>query len=195
MRTSLLIAVPVISFLMFGCPADDDDDTASSVCEPGATQLCFCAGGAEGAQVCEEDGSGWGICDCGSGDDDDVGDDDDIGDDDAGDDDVGDDDDSAGDDDDTGDDDDSAGDDDDSAGDDDTAGDDDSASPSSICNYSRLCGYYCWEECQDALGCGWALCDDGGCWQQASATCTDLANWGINCLDCQEVVPFSGFVP
>jgi len=106
MLWSNLLGLVFCAFLALGgCHGDDDDE--SMVCEPGATQLCYCAGGAEGAQVCEEDGSGWGICDCGSGDDDDVGDDDtgdddtgdddssgddDVGDDDTGDDDVGDDD-------------------------------------------------------------------------------------------------------
>ena len=106
MHKTLFAILLTIPFLVLGCQTgDDDDDTSSTVCEAGATQHCFCAGGAEGAQVCEEDGSAWGACDCGSGDDDDTtGDDDDT---------------TAGDDDTTGDDDDTTGDDDDS-GDDDT---------------------------------------------------------------------------
>jgi len=35
-------------------------------CTPGETQLCNCAGGAQGAQVCGEDGDRWEPCDCGS---------------------------------------------------------------------------------------------------------------------------------
>ena len=122
MRSIYTIAsFTIFAILCVGCPTDDDDDTAGTVCDPGATQQCFCAGGDEGAQICEEDGSGWGACDCGSGDDDDIGDDDDTGDDDSsGDDDTGDDD--TGDDD-TGDDD--TGDDD--VGDDDVGDDDTTA--------------------------------------------------------------------
>ncbi len=49
-----------------------------AVCEPGWTATCPCDGGAEGAQVCDEDGADWGPCDCGvAADDDDVADDDD----------------------------------------------------------------------------------------------------------------------
>ena len=78
MQKTLFAVLFAIPLFLFGCPADDDDDTSSTVCDSGATQLCNCVGGTEGVQVCEEDGSGWGECDCSSGDDDDIqGDDDD----------------------------------------------------------------------------------------------------------------------
>ncbi|MBN1946824.1 MAG: DUF4397 domain-containing protein [Bradymonadales bacterium] len=44
------------------------EDGGSRVCDPGATQLCYCAAGILGAQQCREDGSGWGSCDCGGSD-------------------------------------------------------------------------------------------------------------------------------
>lgn len=34
------------------------------VCDPGATQQCFCVGGAGGVQVCEDSGMRWGACRC-----------------------------------------------------------------------------------------------------------------------------------
>ncbi len=111
MRMSSLIVTVLfgVGFLLTGCPSgDDDDDTSGSICDPGVTQQCLCPGGDEGVQVCEDDGSAWGTCDCGSGDDDD---DNDTGDDDTGDDDTGDDD----------------------TGDDDTGDDDDDTTPTNPC--------------------------------------------------------------
>lgn len=40
---------------------------AAPVCTKGATQRCVGPGACEGGQVCSEDGSGFGPCDCGSG--------------------------------------------------------------------------------------------------------------------------------
>jgi len=80
---------------LLGCPNE------GTICDPGETQPCVCAGGESGGQECADDGQNWGACDCGGGDDDDAGDDDSTGDDDTAD-------------------------DDDSDGDDDTADDDDS---------------------------------------------------------------------
>lgn len=34
-------------------------------CTPGATQKCVGAGACDGGQICKEDGSGYGMCDCG----------------------------------------------------------------------------------------------------------------------------------
>jgi len=116
-RNALLLALMgLFLFPLAGCPADDDDDSASD--DDDATG---------------DDDDATGDDDDATGDDDDAtGDDDDAtGDDDDS---SGDDDDSAGDDDDSaGDDDDSAGDDDDSAGDDDdSAGDDDDSAAAGI---------------------------------------------------------------
>ncbi len=41
--------------------ASCDDDR---VCDPGAQQHCGCPGGELGSQVCDDDGSRWGACDC-----------------------------------------------------------------------------------------------------------------------------------
>lgn len=58
-----------------GCPPVDDD-----VCDPGKTEECACLDGGQGVQECDDDGGGWGDCECGQGDDDDyTGDDDDEG--------------------------------------------------------------------------------------------------------------------
>lgn len=35
------------------------------VCEPGRVDDCPCVGAEDGVQVCDRDGSGWGVCDCG----------------------------------------------------------------------------------------------------------------------------------
>lgn len=45
-----------------GCSSEGDDAT-SEPCQSGRSVACTCAGGAEGAQVCGEDGT-WGPCDC-----------------------------------------------------------------------------------------------------------------------------------
>ena len=83
---------------------------SEKICEPGKSESCACTDGGDGAQVCLDDGSGWGTCECGASDDDDdsgsAGDDDDS---------VADDDDDSG----TTDDDDSVTDDDDVSDDDD----------------------------------------------------------------------------
>jgi len=111
---SLVVFVFCIAPLIAGCP--------ERICDPGKSESCACPSGENGAQVCLDDGSAWGECECVPADDDDDS--------------AGDDDDSAGDDDDAtpGDDDDATpGDDDDSVGDDDDAtptdDDDDTTEP------------------------------------------------------------------
>jgi hypothetical protein len=77
----------LLAFALAGC-----EEGGSHLCDAGETQSCQCAD-LEGSQVCEDDSSGWGSCDCGGDDDDDAtGDDDDA---------TADDDDATGDDDDT----------------------------------------------------------------------------------------------
>ena len=44
-----------------------DDEPSGDVCEPGSTQTCVGPGACEGGQVCKDDGSGYGECDCGVG--------------------------------------------------------------------------------------------------------------------------------
>jgi hypothetical protein len=49
-----------LGLVLAACGGDD----ATSVCAPGATQVCVCAGGLSGAQACRDDGSGFGVCEC-----------------------------------------------------------------------------------------------------------------------------------
>ncbi|MDD5307824.1 MAG: kelch repeat-containing protein [Deltaproteobacteria bacterium] len=53
--------------LFVGCgdSGSGDSDGGAGGCTPGATQTCVCGGGASGGQVCLDDGSAWGACDCG----------------------------------------------------------------------------------------------------------------------------------
>jgi len=61
-RITLVRAAAVIALASaLACDGNGED----GVCEPGATQPCTCAGGANGAQICREDRSGWEACDCG----------------------------------------------------------------------------------------------------------------------------------
>ncbi len=43
-------------------------DEEGSVCKPGATSTCTCAGGADGKKTCAASGAEWGDCNCSSGD-------------------------------------------------------------------------------------------------------------------------------
>ena len=52
-----------IGALMIVAVACDSADVAERICDPGATQACICPS-AEGAQSCNEDGSGWETCVC-----------------------------------------------------------------------------------------------------------------------------------
>lgn len=44
------------------------DGGSSGACVPGQSVACIGPGGCEGGQVCREDGTGYGECDCGGGD-------------------------------------------------------------------------------------------------------------------------------
>jgi len=59
----LFVPTVLITLLLTGCPEKE--------CAAGATQACLCAGAESGAQVCNDDGMGWGPCDCAQSDDDD----------------------------------------------------------------------------------------------------------------------------
>ena len=48
-------------FVATGC----GDDDMMGVCTPGETQVCVCPGNTSGAQACNSDGNGWGVCACG----------------------------------------------------------------------------------------------------------------------------------
>jgi hypothetical protein len=47
-----------------GSDASTDVATEAGACSPGVQIACACIGGAEGAQRCKDDGSGWGECLC-----------------------------------------------------------------------------------------------------------------------------------
>jgi hypothetical protein len=55
-------SISVLCFLALLLQACGGSD---KVCDPGDQKACACVGGGEGAQVCLQDGSGWGECDCG----------------------------------------------------------------------------------------------------------------------------------
>ncbi len=68
---ALLALVTLLAFP--GCLSDE-----STVCNPGDSQYCWCEADQQGMQTCDEDGTGWHLCDCDAPeDDDDPGDDDD----------------------------------------------------------------------------------------------------------------------
>jgi len=58
--TSVCLALALVAF---GCDSGTDEGAGSNVCDPGITQECVCPGG-NGAQSCNDDGSGWGDCTC-----------------------------------------------------------------------------------------------------------------------------------
>lgn len=68
-----LCLVLSLAFVLAGC-----EEGGAHLCDAGETQSCQCAD-QDGSQICEDDSSGWGPCDCGGDDDDDdvTGDDDD----------------------------------------------------------------------------------------------------------------------
>jgi len=47
-----------------GADASPDVNAEAGACSPGVQIACACVGGAEGAQRCKDDGSGWGECRC-----------------------------------------------------------------------------------------------------------------------------------
>lgn len=57
LRPALLTAFFLFS-LVGGC---------ADICEPGATQLCYCSLTSQGVQICESTGSAWGACSCEAG--------------------------------------------------------------------------------------------------------------------------------
>jgi hypothetical protein len=73
---SCLVLVPMV-VLLPGCPDDPvvpgDTEPGTStgpmltdggVCTPGQTMACACPGGTQGMQTCDDDGSGFGECEC-----------------------------------------------------------------------------------------------------------------------------------
>jgi hypothetical protein len=58
MKPSFKPGLTLLALASLSC----SDDQEARVCDPGATQVCVCPGGATGAQVCEKDGMSWGVC-------------------------------------------------------------------------------------------------------------------------------------
>jgi hypothetical protein len=60
MNDSWRVVIFSLAIVLGGC----SDNNGQKICLPGATQVCVCAGGAQGAQACDKDGTGWGQCQC-----------------------------------------------------------------------------------------------------------------------------------
>jgi poly(hydroxyalkanoate) depolymerase family esterase len=65
MGNKILLSLLVVFCWPLGCGENDGESLA---CMPGATQECLCSIDVYGVQICEEDGKGWGQCDCSGGD-------------------------------------------------------------------------------------------------------------------------------
>ena len=53
-----------VALALAGCGSDATDGS-KRVCEPGKSAACACVGaGDSGAQTCDADGNGWGVCEC-----------------------------------------------------------------------------------------------------------------------------------
>lgn len=51
--------------LLCACGSDYVAQQGQLVCAPGKTEVCACVGAVEaGAQTCDGDGQGWGVCEC-----------------------------------------------------------------------------------------------------------------------------------
>lgn len=67
-KLAILACAGALTVLLVNCVDDgavsgsEGGGGATLVCEPGEQQSCGCPGGAIGAQVCREDGSGWLDC-------------------------------------------------------------------------------------------------------------------------------------
>ena len=61
--TKVCVLAGLCALLIIGC--GDDDDDVTQYCVPGTVQECPCGDGVpDGTQVCLEDSSGWGDCEC-----------------------------------------------------------------------------------------------------------------------------------
>ena len=60
MRSSLVLSMLTV-FVLASC---GDDTGSGTVCSPGSTQACVCAGSTQGGQECASDGNHWLPCDC-----------------------------------------------------------------------------------------------------------------------------------
>jgi len=67
----LLPALVLVAGVFAACAAGETSTASStsgaSACVPGHQTVCPCFGGTEGLQICLEDGSGFGVCDCSGG--------------------------------------------------------------------------------------------------------------------------------
>jgi hypothetical protein len=53
--------------LAAACSNSSSGNSGNTGCVANATQLCYCAAGVQGIQVCQGGAFGWSVCDCGSG--------------------------------------------------------------------------------------------------------------------------------
>ena len=58
----MLIMAAACLVFMAGCDGEYGKD---KTCDPGETRPCECPGGATSEETCDDDGDGWGICQCG----------------------------------------------------------------------------------------------------------------------------------
>jgi hypothetical protein len=63
MRLLFMASAAAAAFLVFmtGCQGEFGND---GLCDPGETRPCECTEGAEGQEICRDDGSGWSACNC-----------------------------------------------------------------------------------------------------------------------------------
>ena len=59
-----LVTLLLMSLFLSACGSEEIGD----VCDPNATQLCYCSASVQGVQTCQSNGNGWTTCDCGEGD-------------------------------------------------------------------------------------------------------------------------------
>lgn len=65
MRTSTIWLVATVTIAACGTLQSSAPDAGTTVCTPGATIACVGPAGCSGGQACKQDGTGYGLCDCG----------------------------------------------------------------------------------------------------------------------------------
>lgn len=65
MRTSTIWLVATVTIAACGTLQSSTPDAGTTVCTPGATIACVGPAGCSGGQACKQDGTGYGLCDCG----------------------------------------------------------------------------------------------------------------------------------
>lgn len=62
LNVSMVSLLVVLAASVISNCASDDGDRDEQVCEPGDVKSCPCAGGSEGVQTCDSNGTTWGTC-------------------------------------------------------------------------------------------------------------------------------------